>query len=408
MRHHRIEAIMIITLMAVSVVSQLLPAHAADTLAINPSRAQEGSSPGVTLTLTIRGAVTGQSYTFYWAVVDPHGSNYTVTTTSMAPSSVYSLTEVYPRDFGPVAGITYAGQYSVAVFQTAPTVGLASAGQFGIGITDKLLYQRTQLVSIKAAGYNANDMVTINMTRGGVLAPGFPESVQADGSGNIVASWITTATTLTGNYTVSLRGTTTGPKNPPDSQWFILIPASLQVIPTVRVSGTTLAVSTAVTEPDGTSFTRGNVTGQFSFGGASVGGSLRLLYNLTEGKWTGRYSVQSTDAPGPWVLQATALDLNGNYGQGSTSLSVTPPPPNPPPQNPLTSFWFLAVMTMIGAGALIAFIFLKKKKMLPPHLQVDLKAVDVEAERLMHRNFFKSIQGQLAKKRDSGEGEKNG
>jgi len=46
--------------------------------------------------------------------------------------------------------------------------------------------------------------------------------------------------------------------------------------------------------------------------------------------------------------------------------------------------------------------------MLPPHLQVDLKAVDVEAERLMRRNFFQSIREQLAKKTDTGEGEKNG
>jgi hypothetical protein len=74
----------------------------------------------------------------------------------------------------------------------------------------------------------------------------------------------------------------------------------------------------------------------------------------------------------------------------------------------LTSFWFLALITVIGAGALIGFMFLRRKKMLPPHLQVDLKAVDVEAERLMRRNFFQSIREQLAKKTDTGEGEKNG
>src|SRR5712692_8151449 len=157
----RIEATLIIGLVVLSFVTQPLPARAADTLAISPTRTQEGSSSGVTLTLTVRGAVTGQSYTLYWAVVDPHGSNYTVITTSKAPSSNYTLTEVYPRDFSPGAGITYVGQYSVAVFQTAPSVGLASAGQFGIGMTDKLFYERTQLVSIKAAGYNSNDMVMI-------------------------------------------------------------------------------------------------------------------------------------------------------------------------------------------------------------------------------------------------------
>jgi hypothetical protein len=363
----------------------------------------------VTLTLTVRGAVTGQSYTLYWAVVDPHGNNFTVTTTSKAPSFNYTLTEVYPRDFGPGAGITYVGQYSVAVFQTAPSVGLASAGQFGIGITNKLFYQRTQSVSIKAAGYKANDMVMINITRDGVFAPGFPQRVQADGSGNVVTSWITTATTLTGNYTVSLNGTTTGPKNPPDSQWFIIIPASLQVIPTVTTSDNLLTVSTAVTEPDGTSFTRGNVTGQFSVAGTSVGGSLRLLYNLTQGKWAGSFTVQSSDPSGLWMLQVTAVDSYGNSGQGATSLVVTPPPPPPTsPQNALSSFWLLAVLAVITAAALGGFTLLRRKKMLPPHLQVDLKSVDVEAERFMRGNFFKSLQEQLAKKRNIPEGEKNG
>ena len=412
MPHHRIKAILTITLVVLSVVGQLLPVRATGTLTLSPSRTQEGTSSGVTLTLSVRGAVIGQTYNHYWAVVDPYGRNYTVTTSLKAPSSNYTLTEVYPRDFGPGAGITYVGQYSAAVFQTAPSVALAGAGQFGIGITDKVLYQRTQLVSIRAAGYNANDMVTIYMTNGGVSAPGFPEHVQADATGNVVTAWITTAITITGNYTVTLRGTTTAPKNPPDSQWFIIVAASLGVTPNVTpTSGSILAISTAVIEPDGTSFTQGNVTGQFYLSGTSVGGTIKLLYDQMQGKWTGSYSVQSSDPSGSWTLEVTASDRFGNNGQGSTSLSVTPPPPpspTTPPQNPLTSFWFLALITVIGASALIGFMFLRRKKMLPPHLQVDLKAVDVEAERLMRRNFFQSIREQLAKKTDTGEGEKNG
>src|SRR2546425_11158190 len=87
-----------------------------------------------------------------------------------------------------------------------------------------------------------------------------------------------------------------------------------------------------------------------------------------------------------------------------------PPPltPPPPPQNSLTSLWLLAVIAVIGVGAVIGFRFLRRKRMLPPHLQVDSEAVNVEAERLMHRDFFRSIREQLAKKRDTGEGEKNG
>lgn len=411
--HPRIRAILIITLTVFSVVGQLLPVRAAGTLTISPTRTQEGNSSGVTLTLIVTGAIGGQSYTDFWGVVDPSGKNYTLTTTQVAPpSGNYTLSKIYPRDFGPGARITYVGQYSVAIIQTTPSVGLVAAGQFGIGITDRLLYERTQAVSIKAAGYNANDMVTISITKGGVPAPGFPKRVPADASGNVITNWPTTINTLAGNYTISLTGTSTAPKNPPDSQWFIIIPASLSVSPVATTtSGNTLAISTTITQPDGTSFTGGDVTSQFSLSGVSVGGPIRLLYDQLQGKWTGSYLVQSSDPSGLWTLQVTASDPYGNNGQGSTSLSVTPPPPpNPPtpPENPLTSFWFLALITTIGATALTCFMILKRKRMLPPHLQVDSEAVNVEAERFMRRNFFKSIREQLAKKKDSSEGEKNG
>jgi hypothetical protein len=375
---------------------------------------QEVSSSGVTLVLTVKGAVGGLTYQDYWAVSDPSGNNYANTTTIVAPpSGNYTISEVYPRDFGVGAGLTYVGQYSVAIFQTKPTNSLVGAGQFGIGLTDKLFYQRTQAVSIKAAGYTVNDKVTVSITKGGIAAPGFPVHVTADGSGNVFASWITTAITLTGNYTVSLTGTSTAPKNPPDSQWFIIIPASLDVSPVVAAtSANALTISTSVTQPDGTSFSRGNVTGQFSISGASVGAPIRLVYNQTQVKWTGSYQVQSSDPAGLWMLQVTALDAYGNDGQGSTSLSVTPPPTPPaqppPPQNQFTSLWFLAVIAVIGVGALVGFRFLRRKRVLPPHLQVDMNSVDDEASRLMSQDFFRSIREQLVKNKDPAQGEKDG
>ncbi len=143
--------------------------------------------------------------------------------------------------------------------------------------------------------------------------------------------------------------------------------------------------------------------------GTSVGAPIRLVYNQTQVKWTGSYQVQSSDPAGLWVLQVTALDPYGNDGQASTSLSVTPPPaPPPPPPNSLTNLWLLAVIAAIVAGALIGVAFLRRKKMLPPHLQVDLKDVEVEASRFMGQAFFRSIQEQLVKNRDSAQGEKDG
>jgi hypothetical protein len=413
--HRRIEAILAISLVLLSAVGQLLPVRAAGTLAISPTRTQETSTSGVTLVLTVRGVIGGQSYSDYWAVTDPAGKNFTITTTNIASSSGnYTVSEVYPRDFGAGAGITYVGQYSVAIIRTAPSFALVATGQFGIGLTDKLFYQRTQLVSIKAAGYKANDMVTVSITKGGIASPGFPIHVPANASGNVIASWLTTPSTLTGNYTVALTGTSTGAKNPPDSQWFILLPASLDISPmAAATSANSLAISSSVTQPDGSNFIRGNVTGQFSLSGTEVGTLTRLLYDQVRGKWTANYTVQSSDPAGLWTLQVTAIDPYGNNGQGSTTLNVTPPPPLPPaqppsPQNQFTSLWFLTVMTVLAAAALIGFAFLRRKRMLPSDLQVDMKAVEVEASRFMDQDFFKSIQEQLVKNEDQSKGEKDG
>jgi hypothetical protein len=146
--------------------------------------------------------------------------------------------------------------------------------------------------------------------------------------------------------------------------------------------------------------------------GTSGGGPIRLLYDQTQGKWTGSYRVQTSDPLGVWTLQVTALDPYGNSGQSSTSLFVIPPPAPapqpPPPQNQFTSLWIIAVITAIAASALIGFVYLRRKRMLPPDLQVDMKAVEVEASRFMGQNFFKSIQEQLVKNQDQSEGEKDG
>src|SRR5712691_5392705 len=93
--HRRIKATLTVVLVVLSLVGQLLPVRAASTLAISPSRTQEVSSSGVTLVLTVTGLVGGKSYTDYWAVSDPSGNNYAITTTNVAPpSGNYTAIEV--------------------------------------------------------------------------------------------------------------------------------------------------------------------------------------------------------------------------------------------------------------------------------------------------------------------------
>jgi hypothetical protein len=426
--------------------------------------------------------------------------------------STFTVSQLYPTDFGPSATVRYVGQYSVGIIRTSPSFGLAATGRFDIGLTNKIFYQRTETVSIKATSYNALDNVTVSITKGGTPAPNFPKYVLADANGNVAFTWVTTAITPTGNYTVSVSGALTTPKNPADSQWFIINRASLGVSqlamlssslqktetaqftftgtypnstavrggsatltitdpagtpssatasydstsrmfvanyrvplnskfgtwrgtlpinslddglgntgPTTvqfkdftvqpavlaimvsvpngtRTSGDILVISATVTAPDGTSFSQGNVTAQFSASGRPVGSLIRLLYDQSMGRWVGSYTVASSDLSGVWVLQVTASDSYGNNGQGSASIFVSVP------QNPLTSFWFLSILGAIGAGVLIVFLFVKRKRILRRQLQVDLTAVGLEARRVMDQDFFKSIQEQLGrKKEDSGE-----
>ncbi|HZD13313.1 MAG TPA: hypothetical protein VE177_07335 [Candidatus Binatus sp.] len=405
MRHRTPQIVLILTLVIVSIPIWFQPVQASETLAINPIRGQEQNTPGSTLTMTVTGAITGQSYTYYWAVVDPYGNNTNVASTTTAPSTTFTLTEVYPRDFGVNAAVRFVGRYRVAVFQAlgANSYRFATAGAFDIGLTNKLFYQRTEPVSIKAYGYNSSDNVNVNITRARIPVPGYPKSVIADTSGNVITSWLTTVSIPTGNYTVSLTGTTTRPKTPPDSQWFIINTATLTVTANVTsTSGNVLAISTKITTPNGASFTQGNVAGLFSTSGQPIGSSIGLSYNQSQGRWTGKYTVKSSDPTGLWAFEVTASDSHGNSGEGSASIPVTaPPPPIPPPETPMTTYWFLLAVIIAG-GTILGSMAIKRKRMLPPHLQVDLKEVDAEADRVMNQDFFRSLQKQLDKK-DKGE-----
>jgi hypothetical protein len=400
MRHRMARTILFVALVIVSIPTWFQSVHASETLAISPIRGQEQNVPGATLSMTVTGAVTGQSYTYYWAVVDPYGNNTSVSSTTLAPSSTFTLTEVYPKDFGVSAAIKFVGRYGVAIFQALGSGSrFATAGAFDIGLTDKLFYQRTEPISIKASGYNANDKVNVTIIRDWKPVPGYPKHVMADTNGNVGTKWLTTADIPTGNYTVSLVGTTTREKTPPDSQWFIINTATLSVTVNVTTApANVLDISSTITLPDGSSFDQGNVNCLFFMLGQPVGGSVGLSYDQGLGKWIGSYMVKSSDPSGLWTLAVTASDSYGNSGAGSAfTIANAPSPPIPPAETPMITYWFLIAIVITG-GTILGSMGIKRKRMLPPHLQVDTKAVDVEAERVTSQEFFKSLMKQLEKK----------
>ncbi len=409
--HRRVQVVLLAAVAALFILPQLTPAHAESyTLVIVPSRAQETNNPGVTLSLRVTGANTGLSYAFEWVVRDPPGNNKNAAKSSVAGQSSFELNVTYPQDFGGGASIQFVGTHDVSIIQTSPPSinPLVAIGSFDIGLTDKLAYQRTSPVSIRATSYNANEDVTLEITRGG--SPVESRIVTSDPSGNLAHVWQTGPSTLTGNHTVTLTGSTTPAKNPPDRQTFAVQNAQLAIAITVPnatlASGDQLAISAMATYPDGAVLSQGSVVAALSVGSQPIGSQFSLSWDPDRARWTGNYTANGTEPSGIWTVAVSASDAFGNSGQSTKLAAENVSPPSQPPtgQNPLTSFWFLTVVAVIGVGAFLGGLFFRRKKVVRHQLMVDLQAVRREADQVRDQKFFKSVQDQLHRnKNDSGE-----
>ncbi len=483
-------------------------------LTASPDRAQEGASSGVTLSLDVRGASPGVLYQFAWMVIDPAGKNHTAarSTTPSFPNFVVSVT--FPNDFSSGA-IGFVGAYQVTVSQLSPTPRLNVApGQFRAGLTESESYQRTFPVSVRAVGYKSNETVTIDISRGGVSAQGFPSSNITDSTGSFLFVWDTSPSLALGSYTVSLRGAVTPDKSPPDVQTFSMYPTNITItefsmsdtllfrtelsefffiakylsgVPvqdgsgSVRViepdgltshtvpatyngarggfeasyrtllsgqtgvwsamveinslddgygnagppskltspskffslqpatltvssyvpnatygSGDIVGVYATVTAPGGTGFTEGSVIASFSVSGNPVGTPVSLAYDQSLGRWVGGYTVRADDPSGIWSVQLTAADPYDNRGDGSTSLLVH----IQPQQSPILSLWWVFVVMAVGAGFASAVILLRRK-VSSRELKIDLRVIEMEADRLKNQDFFRSVEEQLKKQESS-------
>jgi len=460
--------------------------------------------------LTVTGASVGQPYSFAFIVVDPSNSRSNATRTTIAPGPTFSFTLTFPSDFKG-GSITYVGQYSVNVAQTAPAVSASVAsGHFTVGLTDSSSYQRTFPVSIKADGYFPNETVTISITYQSTPAPNFPTFINSDASGNVAFLWLTAPDLPTGNYTVTVTGNRTvktirdsqsllvnptgitigqilapnslmrtqtarfnfsasyfgtgivqsgvavvvvkqpdgasqttpadynvtsglfsagyripltaldgdwiatirkdslddgygnvGPAAPPFTT-FTVLPASLSVNLTFTGGGITtgnvVAIYSTIASPDGASFTAGTVSAFVSPPGRTVGNQVNLLYDSSQAKWVGSYTVAATDPSGLWVVYVSASDPYGNSGSASTSSLVTVVVP--PSQGSTLTVWFLTAFAAVAGVLLVGLLLLRRKRTFRHHLQVDLQAVGQEASRVKNQEFFKSIKEQLERHRE--------
>ena len=298
-------------------------------LTITPGWIQESNTPGVLLFINVTGATIGTVYKFTWQVTDPSGMTHQAsnqTGSGGAPSTTFTLSINYPNGPGFGTNVNFVGNYTVNVQQNNPTnIPSVATGQFKVGLTDQLTYQRTFTVSVKARGYANSSPANINISHGGTSAPGYPTILTTDPTGSLSTSWTIPANAPTGLWTVSLSGNPT--KTPPDTQVFTVYPTNVTIarlslgraiiertetqsfsFTANYLSGTPVQTGSTqirVTESDGT--TSFHVTANYS--------STLAAYNTS-------YRILPQDEAGAWVANIDPSMFNDGYGNGGPATSI--------------------------------------------------------------------------------------
>jgi len=166
-----------------------------------PARIVEGLS--TTITVGVREAEANVNYTFTINITDPLNRNWTANSLVMTDGdgSGGNSTE-YPGDFVD-ADTDYLGTYSLAVNATLAT------GSFTVGLTDELEYRRTNEVIIRGSGYDAEEIVTVNITIAGVSVEGYPKNLTAAPDGVVTYFWTIPENATLGIYSLTLANATT-------------------------------------------------------------------------------------------------------------------------------------------------------------------------------------------------------
>src|SRR5712664_3479533 len=223
------------------------PVHALNetySLTTSTARLQESNTAKVLLILNVSNANTVANYAFTWNVKDPSGGVHQGTNSTNAPHAASFVESVaYPGKFGSGSSLAYTGVYAVWVNQTQPllvgSTGVAN-GQFQVGLTDSLSYQRLLPVSIKGVNYVPNGNVTVKIAGPGGMAAGFPLNKTADTTGLLSYIWTIPVSLLIGDYTLTLAGAPV--KNPADVQSFSVTPTNV-TISSLIISRTLLQTS---------------------------------------------------------------------------------------------------------------------------------------------------------------------
>ena len=314
----------------------VFPVHALNetyTLTASPSRLQESTTARVLLSLNVSNSNTVVNYAFTWNVRDPtgalHSSSSNQTGNSHAASFV--LSEAYPSKFNGSPTLAYVGVYSVWVNQTQPLVvgstGVAS-GQFQVGLTDSLNYQRLSSVSIQTVGYASSANVTIKISGPSGMVSGFPLNKTTDSSGSLSYIWSIPVSLPVGAYTLTLSGLPV--KTPPDIQ-SLTITATSVTISSLTVTKNLLQASqtedfrfTAI-YPNLAQVRTGSVILRILEGDGTTTHYVTMTYSTALAAFHGTFQIPLSGEAGPWVGTLDVNSFDDGYGNKGPSPSVIKP-----------------------------------------------------------------------------------
>jgi hypothetical protein len=313
-----------------------LPLHAAGetyTLTTSVNRLQESNTANVLLILNVSIASTLTPYAFTWHVKDPSGSIHQASNQTNAPHAASFVESVpYPGKFGSGATLAYTGVYAVWVNQTQPplvgSTGIAN-GQFQVGLTDSLIYQRLLPVPIKAVSYLPSGNVTIKISGPGGMVTGFPLNKTADSNGLLSYTWPSIPASLpVGDYALTLTGTPA--KSPPDVQSFS-VTATNVTISSLTISKSLLQTSQtedfrfSASYPSGVSVKTGSVNLRLVEADGSTSHYVAMTYSSTLNAFHGTFQIPLSVEVGPWVATVEVNSFDDGYGNKGPISSVLKP-----------------------------------------------------------------------------------
>jgi hypothetical protein len=225
----------------------------------------------------------------------------------------------------------YTGVYVVWVNQTQPpllgSTGIAS-GQFQVGLTDSLSYQRLLPVSIKAVNYLPNGNVTIKISGPGGIVNGFPLNKTADSTGLLSYAWPVSVSLPVGDYTLTLTGIPV--KNPADIQLFS-VTATGVTISSLIISRSLLQASQtedfrfSASYPNGASVRNGSVSLRLVESDGLTSHYVAMTYSSSLAAFHGTFQIPLSSDAGPWVATIEVNSFDDGYGDKGPISSVLKP-----------------------------------------------------------------------------------